>query len=555
MNKKRASIDGFVPRRSGSQVGDGRHTKKSKTHSNSNLNVNKLHFGRLNERSNLGDSDIKKERKLHYTDIGESLRSIDDHDDNSGKKPSRRQQKKINKHLKKPRSKFKKIVRFLIILIVVGLVGFGGYRLYQMVRAGSKIFQGNAFNIFNNVPLRQDSNGRSNFLILGTSEDDAGHDGADLTDSMLVVSINQNDHSVYMFSVPRDLYVKYGEACASGYQGKINAYFTCANDGDTDEDEQDRLKKTQQFVGDIFGIDIQYGVHVNHTVIKQAVDAVGGIDVDVQGSNGDSGILDRNFDWRCNYNCYLVKYENGVHHLDGEHALFLAMARGDIAPTYGLSNSNFDREKNQQKILLALKEKATSTGTLTDLNAITKLIDALGDNLRTNIKTEEIRTIVDVASKVKSDSMNTLSLFGQDESVVTTGSYGGASVVMPAAGIFDYSEIRLFIAKNLSNNPIAKESAPIVVLNGTDQAGYAKLKSDELTKEGYKISVVDNAPDGKYQAVEIYQIGTDSPGTAKKLASKYKVELKTTAPPIEIDSTIQFVIIFGSVASSDSVNN
>jgi anionic cell wall polymer biosynthesis LytR-Cps2A-Psr (LCP) family protein len=352
-----------------------------------------------------------------------------------------------------------------------------------------------------------------------------------------------------MFSVPRDLYVEYEMACVAGYSGKINSYFSCVNSDDTKEAEQERLATTQKFIGDIFGLDIQYGVHVNHTVIKQAVDAVGGVDVDVQGSNGDSGVLDRNFDWRCNYKCYLVKYDNGVHHLDGEHALFLSMARGDIAPTYGLGNSNFDREKNQQKIIIALKEKAMSTGTLTNLSAVTKLIDAVGDNLRTNIQTNEIRTLMQIANEVKTSDIHTLSLIGDENNLVKSGDYYGASVVMPSAGIFDYSEIQAFVAKNLSSNPIVREAALIVVLNGTGQTGYGQTKADALTAEGYTVSLVDNAPEGVYSSVEIYQIGEGNSSTAEKLASLYDVVIKKTAPPIAVDSDVGFVIIFGDITN------
>lgn len=546
MKNKHSSIDGFISRRPNSRIGEHHQPVRKRTiqpASSGKL----LHSNGRGMALELNSGQNKTERQFGYSDIDESLRNINDKPD-SNKKLSRRQKKRLNKRSKKPRSRARKIIRFIIILIILALLGVGGFAAYKVIRAGGHVLQGNILDVFKNQPLKQDSNGRSNFLILGTSEDDQGHDGANLTDSMLVVSLDQNNKNIYMFSVPRDLYVKYGQACPSGYAGKINAYFSCSDDGTDASAEQNRLARTQALVGDIFGIDIQYGVHVNHTVIKQAVDAVGGVDVDIQGSNGDSGILDRNFDWRCNYKCYLVKYENGVHHLDGEHALFLAMARGDIAPTYGLSNSNFDREKNQQKILMALKEKATSTGTLTNLSAITKLIDALGDNLRTNVQTAEIRTITDVVSNVKTVDIHTLSLFGQDDAVVTTGSYGGASVVMPAAGIFDYGEIKSFVAKNLSNDPIAKEAAPIVVLNGTGQSGYGQSKANELIEAGYTVSEVDNAPDGTYSAVEIYQIGANSSGTAKKLAAKYNVKLKTTAPPIQVAANIQYVIIFGTVS-------
>jgi LCP family protein required for cell wall assembly len=383
-------------------------------------------------------------------------------------------------------------------------------------------------------------------LILGTTEDDPGHQGSDLTDSMMVVSIDQKNKNIFMFSVPRDLYVQYGEACTSGYAGKINAYFSCVDDGTTADAEQKRLTKTEKLVGDIFGLDIQYGIHANGEVIKEAVDAVGGIDVNIEGSGGAPGVLDRNFDWRCKYTCYLVKYDNGVHHLDGAHAWYLSMARGDIAPTYGLANSNFDREKNQQKILIAVKDKAMTTGILTNLNAVTKLIDAVGNNLRTNIQTNEIRTLMQVASDVKSADIKTLSLVGDTDSVVTTGQQGGASVVMPSAGIYDYSDIQSFIKKNFSSDPVVREAAPIIVLNGSGQTGFGQTKADALKSDGYNVALVDNAPSGTYDKVEIYQIGTESSKTAEKLASLYNVTIKKTAPPITVGSSIQFVIIFGS---------
>jgi LCP family protein required for cell wall assembly len=487
---------------------------------------------------------------LGRSDIDESLRDIDNTGEPS-KKLSRRQRRRLAKQTRKPNSTARRIFKWLIIAIVLALLAVGGYTAYKFVTAGNNIFQGNILDIFKSQPLKQDSNGRSNFLILGTSEDDPGHNGANLTDSILVVSVDQKNNNIYMFSVPRDLYVEYGVACNSGYSGKINEYFMCSDSGTNAEAEKDRLIKTQKFVGDIFGLDIQYGIHANGTVIKEAVDAVGGIDVDIEGSNGAPGILDRNFDWRCNFTCYYVKYVNGIHHLDGEHAWFLSMARGDIAPTYGLGNSNFDREKNQQKILVAIKNKAMTTGILTNLGAVTKLIDALGNNLRTNIQADEIRTLMQVASDVKPSDVHTLSLVGDDNAVVKTGSYGDASVVMPSAGIFDYGEIKAFIEKNLSSDPVIREAAPIVVLNGTGQSGFGQTKADVLTKAGFNVTLVNNAPDGTYEAVEIYQIGTDNTATAKKLSSMYGgVTIKKSAPPLAVNGNVRFVIIFGAVTVS-----
>ena len=546
MKKKNSSIDGFVPRRSinSNRVGGldvnnhGKPTEFSDQKTSSGL------LARSDDRSLLVLHNKNDENNDVGSDISESLRNLEDLKPKNDIKMTRKQRRQMKKSLKKPKKKWQKILRWVILVIIIAALGVGGFLVYKVINAGGSILQGNIFDIVKTTPLEEDENGRSNFLILGTSEDDPDHPGGNLTDSMMIVSVDQDNKNVYIFSIPRDLYVQYGMACAAGYSGKINSYFSCVNDGETSEDEQARLTQTMDFIGNIFGLDIQYGVHVNQTVLKDAVDAVGGIDVDIEGSNGDSGILDRNFDWRCNYECYYVKYDNGVHHLDGTHALFLAQARGDVAPTYGLSNSNFDREKNQQKILIALRDKALSSGTLTDISAVTKLIDALGNNLRTNIKTDEIRTIMNVAADTDSSNIITLSLI--DDDLVTTGSYNGASVVMPSAGIYDYSDLQAYIAKNFSSNPVEREDASVAIYNATETAGLAQTKADELTEQGFNIAEVDNAPEGDYSSVKIYQIGDGNTATAAKLESIYNVDISTDTPPFDVNDGIDFVIIFGS---------
>lgn len=553
MKKRPKSIDGFIPRQKGSQLGE-LHTKTHKASLDipedvsSTIGSNKaLHSGDNSVRD-LGKDN--KGRSIGRSDIDESLREIDKSTPPE-KQPSRRQRRRAIK-LNQPTHKIRKTIKWIFFIILATVLVVAGYAVYKFIQAGGSIFQGNIFDIVQSQALKEDDNGRSNFLILGTSEDDPGHDGADLTDSILVVSVDQTKKNVYMFSVPRDLYVEFGMACNAGYSGKINEYFSCVNEDYTKEAaEQERLAKTQAFIGDIFGLDIQYGVHVNHTVIKESVDAVGGIDVDIQGSNGAPGILDRNFDWRCNYTCFLVKYTNGVHHLDGKHALYLAKARGDVAPTYGLGRSNFDREVNQQKILIALRDKALETGTLTNLSAITKLIDALGNNLRTNIQTKEIRTLTELASDVKPGNIHTLSLVNDDNRLVVSDNYNGASVVVPAAGIFNYSDIKDFISKKLSSNPIIRESAPIAVLNGSSQAGVAQTQADKLTAKNYNVTMVGNANASDYPDVAVYKIGTGNDATTSALESMFKVKVLTTKPPTPVNANVKFVIIFGSAPELD----
>lgn len=491
---------------------------------------------------------------LRRSDIDESLQALNDQ---PVVPPRKKRRHKIRKS-KQPMTRKKRIIKWIAIgLLLLGLI-VGGWFAYRVLSNSNSIFKGGILGLIQNQPLKQDADGRSNILVLGTSDDDPDHPGGNLTDSMMIVSINQTTKEAAMMSIPRDLYVRYGMACTAGYEGKINAYFWCANDGEGAEAEQDRLTKTREFIGKIFGLDIQYAVNVNNKVIVEAVDAVGGIDVDIRGNGPvpygveEGSILDRNFDWRCKYTCHYVKYSPGVHHLDGEHALFLSMARGHSAPTYGLASSNFDREKNQQKIMVALKDKAASTGTLANIGKVTGLMDALGNNLRTTFETKEIRTLMSLGVETDTANIRSIDLLDEANPVVKTGSYGGASVVMPSAGIFDYSGIRALLKKELSSNPVTREGADIVVANGSEVAGLAQTEADKLTEAGYIVSGVANAPEGAYAAVTVYKLNDTKPKTAEKLASRFNVQVVTGPSPVPVTGDTDFVIIFGPARAAST---
>lgn len=550
MTGRRPSLDGFVPRRATSQLGEH--------HAAPNAPVRPaLHglrpSGSLevpNQPTTLRSSSAAGIR----SEIDESLKSIDT-DDNPTKGKKGRRKKGA------PKSKARRIIKWIIVVIIIGLLGIGGWLLYKALHASGNIFKGNIFDIVQTQPLKQDANGRSNVLVVGTSEDDQGHDGARLTDSIMVMSIDQKNKNAYMFSIPRDMMVHYNMACNSGYSGKVNEYFNCVNEDYNSADaEQERLSKTQAFIGDIVGLDIQYGVHVNYSVMRELVSAIGGITVTIESRN-PNGQMDSNFDWKCGVGdrkvtrnevlqrCppsgHFIDYPNGPVNLDAEHALYLAQARGDSAPTYGFEQSNFDREKNQQKIVKAIREKALSAGVLTDFGKVTGIIDALGNNLRTNFETKEIRTLVSLAKDIKSDQIQSISLIDGDSPIMD----GNAQ---PVAGMYQFSALRALIAKKLSSNPVTREEANVVVLNGSGVAGVAKTEADKLTSQGFVISGTDNAPEGTYGDVEVYQIGTGKTATKAKLESLFKIKVKTTAPPVDVATGTNFVVIFGKDRAAQS---
>ena len=576
MKNDRPSIDGFVPRRPRSRIGELQTLKHPEKETKS---IDRsLHTGRSPAsvkrigvaRSGFALGEAAKEyddARFNRKDLTESLDGIDDDATSKRDRKRRRKAARFEGAPKKP-GRRKKIIIAIIIAIVVAILAVAGYLVFSALKAGGNVLQGNIFDIVQTEPLKEDANGRSNFLVIGTSEDDPGHDAGWLTDSIMVVSVDQETKNAYMISIPRDLYVDYEleDGCSAGYRGKINAYFNCVSDEDTDQAEQERLTAMRGFVGNIVGLDIQYGVHVNYSVVRDVINAIGGsITVNIEGNGATpagipaGSVMDANFDWKCGAtqaqrlkNCaprgHYIDYGPGEQTLDAEHALYLAQARGDAA-NWGLAQSNFDREKNQQKVLVAIKEKALSAGTLTNLGAVSGLINALGNNLRTNVQTDEIRTLMNLATEMPSEEIRSISLVDAQPQILSTGSpiEGAGSIVFPTAGVYDYSAIQAYIAKSISSDPIVREAANISVLNGSGVGGAAQAEADRLmaANANYTIDEIGDAPDGDFNGISIYQIGTDNPETAKALGAFYGVTPITTAPPFTVIGETDFVVIVG----------
>lgn len=403
-----------------------------------------------------------------------------------------------------------------------------GYFSYKLISTSGKVFRGNPFSVLvdEGKKLQTDQYGRSNILIFGTSEDDPGHSGADLTDSIMVVSVNQDTKDAFLVSIPRDLEVRYGRACTTGATaGKINDVYQCAKN-QAGADEPGAQAALREKVGEVLGLTLQYSVHVNYTALKQMVDAVGGITVMIESSD-PRGIYER-----------YVKLPNGPAHLNGEAALALARAR-NAEGGYGLPRSNFDREQYQQKILIALRDKAASIGTLTSPVAINSLLDAAGDNIRTNFDTSEIKTLIKLGQDIPSQNITRLDLNNPENRILN----GDGN---PAAGEYNYTELQAFIKAYASGETFMLEGATVAVLNASGVSGAAQQKASSLTDAGFDITKVANAPESLGDSpVKLYdQSGGQKPETLKKLQQMLNIAASTEVPA-GIASDADFIVIIG----------
>lgn len=521
-NTPHSSIDGFISRRPSDRIGETRHQ-----------------LGKVNPTTELAASKkYKKETILPkpinlQSEIDQSLQQIDDEKTEKPKKRGffRRHHRKPKKPITKARRILRRIKWALIIIIIVAIGYFG----WKFIVTSGNMFNGNIIGLFQHKKLKQDANGRTNILIFGTSgysmNQDNGWDGAFLTDSIMVVSVDQSGGNGYTISLPRDLYVEHTCANTLGTtSGKLNETFYCAYN-DNNKSEKLGAKALMKTASTITGLDIQYYVHADWTAFKKSIDAVGGVNIKIE-SEDPRGIYDV---------ATGINYKNGeIVNLNGEQALALARARNSHGG-YGLAGGNFDREKNQQKLLSALQKKVVSVGTLTNPVAVSNLMDAMGENLKTNFETDEIQAVIDITKK--SEKMKALPLVGRKDApdLVTTGMYNGASIVQPTAGLFNYTEIIAYIKKSVLSDRLAK----LDVLNGSKQEGLASEKAKILEAAGYRIGNVANAPSKTDVPVIIYQINESKQRAAKVLADKYGVEVKIGTPEgYKPNKGSDFVIIF-----------
>lgn len=426
------------------------------------------------------------------------------------------------------------ITLFILVLLV------GGFVAGKFIYNAHKLFGGNILSVLHTTKLKGENEGRVNILLAGNSADDEGHNGAQLTDSIMLVSIDTRNNKMFMLSIPRDLWVE-----VEGHHEKINEAYVTGEENNFNESGYPKggMGQLAQVVSEDFGLPIHYYGLVDYTALKQSVDAVGGIDFTVK-SEDPRGLYDPNIDWTTHGP--LVKLTNGPHHLSGQQALNLARARGDAYNSYGFAGSDFDRTENQRSILVALKNKTVSAGTVSNPAKLTKLSDAIGNNVKTNFTLPEVRRLYDLTKNINGGNIKSLSL-NDDNGKSLLKSYGtpsGQSALIPAAGIDNWYEIQSFVNRQTSSNPVVQEAARVVVLNGTTTDGLATKYKKQLNGQKISVTKVGDAAGSHATTSIIDNSGGKKSATKAALVKTFSNHVTTTNPYAGIYDA-DFIIVLG----------
>lgn len=432
--------------------------------------------------------------------------------------------------------------RTALVLAVLVLV-VGGWLGGKFVYNAHKLFGGNIFSVLTTTKLKGEDSGRVNILLAGNSADDPGHDGANLTDSIMLISIDTKNNKAFLLSIPRDLWV---QIPGNGHAKINDAYVVGQSDGFSQSGyPSGGMGQLEQIVSEDLDVPIDYYALVDYSALRDSVNAVGGITVNIQSSD-PRGLYDPSVDYATHGP--LVRLTNGEHVLDGEQALDLARARGDAYGSYGFAGSDFERTQNQRMMLVALKSKAVTAGVLANPAKLTSLFDAIGSNVKTDFSLSEVHRLYDISKNITGNNIQSLS-FNSADGKNLLASYtapDGESALIPAAGIDEYGPMQAFIQRQTSSNPVVQEGATVTVLNGTDTNGLASKVKTKLMASHIDVTATGDSPTPT-QATTVIIDNTNGkkPATAAALVKLLGNHL-TTQNTYGLSYSTDFIVILGT---------
>jgi len=180
-----------------------------------------------------------------------------------------------------------------------------------------------------------------NFLVVGLDRRPDGT-GPALADTLVVVVLDEQSRHVGLISIPRDLYVDIPD----GPTDRINTVYQVGK-----RSKRDGLQLLSRVVADTLKLPIEHAIALDLGVFERAVDAVGGVDVDVP-----CPLRDNFLDSRADGGRRLLDLDAGRRHLDGLTAAMYVRSRH--------GRSDFNRARRQQAVLLGVQHRLAGAGML-----------------------------------------------------------------------------------------------------------------------------------------------------------------------------------------------
>lgn len=326
----------------------------------------------------------------------------------------------------------------------------------------------------------QDQDEIINILLLGRGW--GNHDAPNLTDTIILASLNTKYDAVTLFSIPRDLYVTYPD---SKKTGKINGIY----DSYLSLGHESAIEKLKEKVSEITQQEIDYYVNIDFQGFIKIIDILGWVEVVVP-----EDFIDYQYPTESGgYTTFILR--EGTWTIDGEVALKYARSRH--------STSDFDRSLRQQQILTSLKDKILALGYFKDAKKIRELYSEMETNIETDI---DIATLVKLGITFKTWWEKNIFSFNLNDTcfngspvcstwgflyVPQRDLFGGQSVLLidgsDISSLSTYDLLQSYTNIIFNHQDVYKENHEIAVYNNTRTGFLANNFADVLIKYGLNV--------------------------------------------------------------------
>lgn len=294
--------------------------------------------------------------------------------------PSRMANRSV-KSSKPPGKRFRwgRFVFLLLTLIIVALGTYAGILYFDTWKENLNKISKQDDGI--TIPKEERAQNKPIALVL-LGLDTRPETGSMNTDVMMVASFNPETKTATVVSIPRD-----SDLDMEGYKRhKANGYYSAFyREGRNEKNlEGDAVAayardETRLMLSRFFDIKIDYTAVLDFRGFVDVVDALGGVDVTV----------DQDMRYVDNADGTNIDLQKGEQELDGEQTLGFVRYRKSNRGT--AESSDFERNERQSQVLGAITDRMKSLGTVTKIDGI---LDAVGDNMRTDIPKAQIENII-----------------------------------------------------------------------------------------------------------------------------------------------------------------
>lgn len=254
-----------------------------------------------------------------------------------------------------------------------------------------------AFNTGAYLPSWQ---GRTNLLLLGIPG--GTHPGADLTDTMMVLSLNPDKRTVAIISLPRDIW-------SDTLKDKINSAYHYGEE----KKQGGGMVMARVVVEDVIGVPIHFALVIDFSGFEKLIDAVDGITVAVKHgfvddqfpiSGKEEDVCDGDPQFRCRFE--VLRFAKGVQYMDGEQALKYVRSR----QAEGEEGSDFARSRRQQEVLVALKRKLTDPRLWFSPRRASAIMAAVNEAIEADMTLGELLTVGKLLVRVEEGKIEQISI-------------------------------------------------------------------------------------------------------------------------------------------------